>query len=219
MLKKSIFILCLVLSAFIAFLSYFLFIYLPGQNNQNIDLLSSKITQTVKNDQFFSNNPVVRKDVEVLNNPSFSLDDRYKALSAILFYLRDEYSYNNSPSTRNYIQSIAPLAEKAFPKQYQDFDFSVNCADPQCGMKPDPEISKIMTDIKNLNVDPKYKDAISINLKNGAYIPFDTDEDRSDKIGLLGLVYQQLTSLNNSNASASANELKSYTKEKFSQIL
>lgn len=160
-----------------------------------------------------------QKSLSDLNNSKLSSKERYKALSDLIFYFGDAYGRTNDPAVRKYLLSLSDPAKKAFPKDYIESTFIITCADPECGEKTSPEISKLIIEVQNLSVDNVYKNTISRNLKIASNVPYVTDDNKQDKLGSFRLAYGQLLSLNNPQASAAAGKLKIYIKNKYNKDL
>ncbi len=150
-----------------------------------------------------------------LKNKNAKTESQYKEVASLGYYVQDVYFKSNLPEAREYLTELNDKAKDKFPKLYNEDDFLVACADPKCGDKPDSEALEFLKIIQNLNVGNIYKSIIITNLKVSFYIPYDTRENKLEKFTNFILVHNQLLSLNNAEASKSAQTYENYIKKKY----
>jgi hypothetical protein len=155
------------------------------------------------------------KVISDLKNKKSKPEEQYKDLTIFAFSVQDEYFRSNQPEIREFLKDLNDKVKMTYPKLHKDVDFLVTCADPICGGQPAPEESKLLSSVQSLKVDDLYKDTITINLKTAIYLPYDTTNNKLEKINTIRLVDQQLRSLNNVEASKSAEDYEDYIKKKY----
>lgn len=194
----------------IILLSYFIFKPITSWSDNN-DLINF-LQQNNKKDyilQFRLNNAV-----NSLKNDKIK-ETQYKNLVLLAYYTQDAYFKRNSPEIREYLSKLNDKIKNKYPKLYSEGDFLVTCADPECGDKPDAEELKLLENIKKFNVDQFYKNIISTNLKISIYIPYNTKDNKIEKINFFIQIYNQLLQLDNKQASKSAENYAIYIKNKY----
>ncbi|KKQ35333.1 MAG: hypothetical protein US51_C0008G0002 [Microgenomates group bacterium GW2011_GWA2_37_6] len=208
--KKLIFlILSIILLLFIPILIYFL-LYFQKIDDKN---LNKEIGTTVKKYNHNFNQEQISRALTRLNDDSLPDSERYKALEQIVFYFSTAYSASHEPELRAHVESLKTFAKNNFPKYYIEENFTVGCADPSCGEKPDEEMKKIQKEINEAGIRPEYLNTINKNLEQAIYIP---NEQMDDKKYGFGLAIFQLKFENNPKASAAAQRLIDYLKRKYS---
>lgn len=217
--KKLFFILSSIVLLVIIIITLIVLNFITLSPENNIKQLSNSLRAEGINYKNYVDKTKFESNLKILENPQKNYKDRYKALELNLDSFKTAYGYTNNPKLRNYIISLDPLAKKAFPKEYKESTFEVACADTECGEKMDSKLKIIVNQIAKINAEKPYIDTILLNLNIAAFIPYDTDENKMDKIISYTLAYNQLKSLNNKQASESAQMIKSYVKEKYNQPL
>lgn len=154
-----------------------------------------------------------------LKNKNAKAENQYKEVASLGYYVQDVYFKSNFPEVREYLTELNDKVKKRFPKYHNENDFLVACADPKCGDKPDAEMLEFLTTIQNLEIKNLYKSIIITNLKVSFYIPYDTVNNKLEKFTNFILVRNQLLSLNNAEASQSAQVFTDYIKKKYNYDL
>ena len=157
----------------------------------------------------------LEKSIALYNDTSLSKEERYAGLYQIGYYLQDAYYSTNDPKIRKRLDDLNKHAKNSFPGLYDESNFQVFCTDPECGSELNNDEKNLINNVENLEVDKFYTKIILKNLRNGFYTPYDTPDNKADKISLLNLAYNQLLELNNSDASNSASLLKEYSSNKY----
>ena len=152
----------------------------------------------------------IEKSLNKIKNENLSDSQKYESFAEAAFYIQDAYYRTNNPEIRKYLDSLNNEVKKLFPKDHQKEDFKVVCADSQCGETIDKDLTNLIQEIKNLDVDNAYKKTILTNLNNAAYIPYDTQDNKLSKLVTYGLVRAQLIDLSDAQASSSAKKLELY---------
>lgn len=212
--KSKKFLLTLIIFLIIAIIG--VFIHYQIQKNKKAEIsnqTSKEISKKADNYKASFNPNQVQASLNILNNNKLSDKERYKALKDITFYFSIAYANSHDPDVRVYVLSLKDFAKKNFPKDYQEADFNIPCADPGCGEKPDEEIKQIRKEINESGIDPEYLRTINANFDQASYIPISEDFDKQYGFGL---VLSQLEDMNNPKASAAAQRLKNYLKVRYS---
>lgn len=213
LIKSKKFLIFLILIIVLFLLISIIFYKFNQVQKNNVKKVSEVISKKTDNYKAFLNPLQVESSLDILNNKKLPNADRYKALQNITFYFSLAYSNSHDPDIRTYISSLKDFAKENFPKEYQEADFIINCADPTCGEKQDNDIKQIRKEINDSGIDPIYLRTINTNFDQASFIPISQDFDKQYGFGL---VLGQLEELNNPKASSAAMHLKIYLKKKYS---
>jgi len=121
--------------------------------------------------------------LKVLEDNTTSDKDKYDALAEAVTFVQSEYGYSNDPKLSPLIKEFSIFAKENFPNLYKDEDFSYACQDPTCATTPVPkEISEVIDEINNSNIDPEIKDTYAKNIINATYLPTKTNQQILDAV-------------------------------------
>lgn len=207
----------LVIAAIILIISITTILIFPFQND------TEKITKSIRSESLLFKNYLpldqINKDLSMLNRESLPEKDRYLALKDIFLYFDNAYFNSGVPRIRNYVTTLDAYALKTFKNEYQKGDFYIACADYECGEKTPPEVKKLIEEIKNLPIDEVWKTSINLNLRTASHVPYDSEFNKMDKMISYAIAVSELVSLDNPQASASADRLRAYIKKTYNKDL
>lgn len=121
--------------------------------------------------------------LKVLEDNKSSQKDKYDALVEAVAFVQSLYGYSNDPKLYPLISDFSVFAKENFPNLYKEHDFYYPCQDPSCATTPTPkEISDIIDEINNSNIDQEIKDTYVKNLMNATYLPTKTNPQLLDAV-------------------------------------
>lgn len=214
--KTAFLILAVILLISIIIISYLILFKLNDVMNstsetkiftKEVKELSDKHTNSFNNNQV---DAALRK----INNQSLSEKDRYDALVDLSFYYAVAYSNGHSSEVRAQNNVVSDYARENYSNFYDENYFSIPCADPECGEKPDEIMQEILKNVKVLKIEDVKHDTILKNLDTAIFMPAN-EVLLPEKLTAYSLVINQLQFENNQQASNAALLLIDYLKIKY----
>lgn len=140
-----------------------------GISKFDAKLTALNTDKNIASDTNYSKATGLVKNLE--NNSKLSKKEKYDVLKSISDSLNFLYSNTNNPKVKDVYIELGKIAKSNMSDLYSDTDFAVVCQDPTCQDTPEaPEITKVVDEIKNSNVEDYAKQAQLKNLENAKYL-------------------------------------------------
>lgn len=196
-----------------------IFLLFSGYFNSESKMLSQEIKQISSENSDYLPEDLIEAELKTFNNPSSPDIKKYNALKSIFYLFDNAYANTNNPEIRLFISEMDKYASENLKRVYVKGEFYTACVDETCGEATPSEIESIIEEIRKLPIEEEWKNSITFNLRNASHIPYDTNFNKQDKLITYSLAIGQLVSLDNKEASVSAENLRKYLKNKYNQDL